>query len=313
MASITPNSPPHTPQSSPKRREYDSIKRTRFFHAWDTREKGVSLREICRQSQINVPHQTGSYWLRQRDIQGSPAIRRTRKQSTRLGRPRKLKIESLQSLLSPTHPSHSLPYPSQIEAEDLSVHPHTLQQNFTKRLGAKRYKKRRTTAISPINKRDRVKYGEIHKNHNITHFWQYVYFTDECYFNSKDLATKQEYELRQPGVRARDLQENAVSPLNVTVHVAAGISYNYKGVFQFYKDPPERRIQGDPIKPRRSRFQSEDQYLTELRAWEALRADTDPIPGGNSMNQLFYTRHVLVHHINHIQSIKKRLNHEIYF
>jgi hypothetical protein len=60
---------------------------------------------------------------------------------------------------------------SQVEAEDLKVSSHTLQQNITKRTGAKRFKKRRTKAISAKNKRARVQYGKNLRKRNITDFW----------------------------------------------------------------------------------------------------------------------------------------------
>jgi hypothetical protein len=93
----------YNPPKRPKKHEFNSLKHTAFFYAWNTRENGTSLRAICRQSEINFPHQTASYWLRQREIQDSPALRRTRKQSTRLGRPYQLVIEKLKSLLDPSH------------------------------------------------------------------------------------------------------------------------------------------------------------------------------------------------------------------
>ena len=51
--------------------------------------------------------------------------------------------------------------------------------------------------MSQKNRADRVKYGEKHQDKTISRFWKYIYFTDEAYFNSRDLASKDEYILRQ--------------------------------------------------------------------------------------------------------------------
>ena len=101
-------SPQRTPPNNPKRHEFDSLKRAAFFFAWDTREKGTSLRSICQRSGINLPHKTASYWIPQREIQGFPALKRTCKLSTRLGDLYRVGTEKLKSLLDPGHPSHYL-------------------------------------------------------------------------------------------------------------------------------------------------------------------------------------------------------------
>jgi hypothetical protein len=73
-----------------------------------------------------------------------------------------------------------------------------LQHNFAVRKRVKRYKKPRIKAMSQKNRADRVKYGEKHQDKTISRFWKYIYFTDEAHFNSRDLASKDEYMLRQP-------------------------------------------------------------------------------------------------------------------
>jgi hypothetical protein len=55
---------------------------------------------------------------------------------------------------------------------------------------------------------------------------------------SVKLQNKAEYELRFPG-QERHLKETKTSGLNVTIHCAAGISYNRKGQLIFYKDLKE--------------------------------------------------------------------------
>ena len=75
---------PTTPPRPIERREANTIKRTRFFEAYDRKSRSDTIKSIALQHDIRP--RTAEYWLRQRRIQGSPAFRRTRKQSTRLGR-----------------------------------------------------------------------------------------------------------------------------------------------------------------------------------------------------------------------------------
>ena len=71
------------------------------------------------------------------------------------------------------------------------------------RKGARRYKKPRIKAMSQKNRVERVQYGRLHQNETITGFWKYIYFTDEAHFNSRDLASKDEYMLRHPDSEER--------------------------------------------------------------------------------------------------------------
>jgi hypothetical protein len=75
----------------------------------------------------------------------------------------------------------------------------------------------------------------------ITGRWRWLYFTDEVHFRSQDLTTSHGYILREAGSTARlsTIQEQRRNPINVTVHVAAGISYNHKGPLIFYNDPTD--------------------------------------------------------------------------
>jgi hypothetical protein len=116
-----------------------------------------------------------------------------------------------------------------------------------------------------------------------------VYFTDEVHFNTQDLATKQEHELIVPGSQARlaNIQEEKKSPLNATVHVRAGVSYNFKGPLRFYNDPAEkvdrRLITNDP-RPRKGKSESNEHYREVLKSWEARQPHVVGIkPKGNSI------------------------------
>ena len=251
----------------PKKQEFDTPTKNRFYNAFDNRQKGESLTKICKQPDINISHQVGSYWLKQREQLGSLSKRRTRKLSSRLGRPNAIENSKLKSLLDPSNPSHNLSYAAQVEAENLNIKPKTLQRNFTKRFNAKRMKKPRSKAIRSPNKNQRIQYGENHKNKQITRFWQWVYFTDEVHFNSAELSISKEYELRQLGSGAQSerlerIQEESESLLKVVLHVAGGISYNHKGPLQFYKDPsePSELKVARRTKPRKSKYETQEHF-----------------------------------------------------
>ena len=125
--STTPHPPstikmtPSTPLNSPKNREYTTTKRVRFFDAWDSKEKAVSVAHICRKLDFGLAPSTARKWLRQRDIQGSPAIRRTRKQSSRLGRPAKVSASDIQRITNQQDPIHEELY--EIQAKTLNGQP----------------------------------------------------------------------------------------------------------------------------------------------------------------------------------------------
>ena len=93
-------SAPTTPNRALKHREADTVKKTRFFTAYNSQTR--PFQALARELQIT--RQTAHNWLKQRRIQGSPAYRRNRKRSTRLGRQPKLENEQIQHLISPSNP-----------------------------------------------------------------------------------------------------------------------------------------------------------------------------------------------------------------
>ena len=189
-------SPPHTPPR-PTRCEADTTKRARFFHALQNKKDGQSFNEICRQKGIEIPPSTGRDWKRQFEQQGEKAIRRTRRQSTRLGQPPKVSEAELTAVFDPQHPLHTAPYKS----FEFDLGSRQLHKRYA-RLNARRFKRATSSALSAKNKRARIDYGRCHRREsgkNLTSFWQYVYFTDEAHFNSKELANAQGYKLHRFG------------------------------------------------------------------------------------------------------------------
>ena len=79
-------------------------------------------------------------------------------------------------------------------------------------------------------------YSKKHKNEILIGFWQFIGFTNKSYFLSVKLQNKAEYKLHFPG-QERLLKETKMTGLNVTVHCAALVTYNFKGKLMFYKDP----------------------------------------------------------------------------
>jgi hypothetical protein len=206
--------------------------------------------------------------------------------------------------------------PNKLKNLNLPCAPRTLQANLSSRRGARHYQKIWSKEISKASKAQHVLYGERHKKETLTGFWQYVYFTDEVHFNSAEHQNKAQYKLRQPGQeRSKRIQEFKTSGLNVTVHVAAGISYNYKGPLIFYKDPKEPGRQPyKPRQPRKSLVQTNAEYQQQVQAWKADQAlSVEVTPKGNAMSQAFYTEHVLPHHIKHIQKIQELKQHKFWF
>ncbi len=216
------NCEPHTPPRAIKRKEYDTLKKTRFFSAFDNKKSEDSLAGICKQPDINVPPSTARTWLRKRQLIGSPAFRRTRKLSSRLGRRFTVSESALDELLDENNPLNDKPYTTQVQQLQLPITPRVLQRNFSKRKGAKRYKMPYTKEISQNNREKRVKYGQEHQK-SVMEFWQYILFTDEAHFSSRDLQNASIYALRQPSTSQRlsRLKETRVSGLDVTLHVAA--------------------------------------------------------------------------------------------
>ncbi len=198
----------------------------------------------------------------------------------------------------------------------IDIAPHTLQLQIMAYKKARRFKKIKTKKISNPNKAARVRYGEAHQNKTITGHWRYVYFTDEVHFDASELSYSAQYELRKPGDIDEDSYQATDTPdWSGKVHVAGGITYDYKGHFGFYKDPlePSEKVV-KPYKPRKSKYEDDNQFAARIADWQKqLPIDTEVLPKGNAMSQQFYADEVLPHHIKFIKEKEKVLRHPIYF
>jgi hypothetical protein len=304
----------------PSRKEYTTPRRSRFFLAYDKAIPATSFASICRRAEIDIPPSTGRRWIKERETIGSPAIRRTRRLSSKLGQPRRISSPILSSLLDPKNPLHSCSYAEQAQQLPIehSVQSKTLQQNLSKRLNARKYKRPRTPGIRLANKPIRVRFGNLHKGKSLDRYWRWIYFTDEVHMNSKELSDRPIYELRTAGSQTRfeNMQETEMSDLNVTLHISAGISYFGKGHFKFYSDPVEPALKRiyKPSKPRQSSVETFEQYQEAVRAFEAAKneakIDTSMRIKGNSMTQLFYTKHILPDIIDRIDYLQAKYQHD---
>lgn len=307
---------PKTPKKERGRQEWDTIKRTRFFDAFDSKSPQVSFNSLCQRPEISIPPATGRYWLKQREKRGSPTFRRTRKLSSRLGRAQKVSESDLDRLIDPNDPIHQAPPSTQIEELNLHCTTRTLRSNLRNRRNAGRYKQSPVAPLSDKNQQLRTQYGVDHCGKTITGWWQYLYFTDEAHFNSVDLAYRTQYETRQSGgASIKHLQPTPKAPINVTLHVAAGVSYNHKGAFTFYHDPQEPSIKlYKPRRPRKSSVETEDEHLKAISNW--LDGGEHPLKvqaQGNSMTQEFYAEHILPLHIKHIKWLEQKYKRQVVF
>ena len=203
--------------------EADTIKRTRFYDAWDHDYNEKSTRQIARD--VQTSEGTARRWLKQRERMGSLAYRSLRKRSTQLGRPSKVTKSMCKMLVDPArNPVRDQLYKVQIEYYGLPVQKRQLQRKLKEYIyGSQRYKcifvKKK---ISDKNKAERVKYAQEHVDKSIEDFWSYIFFTDEAYIDPTSQAVGD--ILRERGTRYNDenIQERG-EKLGVRFHVAVWI------------------------------------------------------------------------------------------
>lgn len=288
-----------------KRHEYDTVTRTHFFDAWDARTPSRGVRHITHLPNVGITTPTGRSWLKLREEIGSKAYRSQRKTSSRLGRPPKVSALDLARLTDQKNPEHELHYVDQAKLLPRKPASSTLQKH-TAAINARRYEKPFVSNVSEKNKPLRVQYGQEYEKETIRGFWEWIWFTDEAHYLSLKLQNKAEYELRIPG-QERGHNVATESGLDVTIHVAAGISYNHKGPLIFYHDPAEpSEKQRKPQKPRRRKAETDEQFAGRLKVHKDEISKIPVPPKGNCMTQEFYAENILPLHIQQIQALEKR-------
>ena len=122
---MAPSTPPGTPASY----EYDTIRRTRFFNAFDSAKIGASVGSIARLPHVNIPPSTARRWLKQREKLGNEAFRRTRRRSSILGRRSMVSASVLDTITNQEDPIHEKSYADQVAELELPCKPRTLQHH----------------------------------------------------------------------------------------------------------------------------------------------------------------------------------------
>ncbi|KAF1813427.1 hypothetical protein P152DRAFT_319002 [Eremomyces bilateralis CBS 781.70] len=91
---------------NPNRFEYNTVRKTRFFDAYNALPKRSSFNNsFCKRDGIEIPPSTGRTWLNiQCKEYGRAAYRKTRKLSTRLGQPSRISDSDIHRLLNPSNP-----------------------------------------------------------------------------------------------------------------------------------------------------------------------------------------------------------------
>ena len=175
---------PRTPPTTTGPGEANTVKKTKFFDAWDARPKGESQRAFC--NRTKYLRTTTQRWLDQRDQLGDIAYRHTRQLSNRLGRPSRVQKKHVKKLLDPKINSvRHEPLEVQIAEFDLRISVRQLRRRFAALTNkAQMYKAAYyKDELAESTERVRVEYGWEHQNHTVSNYWQWVYFTDEFHYD----------------------------------------------------------------------------------------------------------------------------------
>jgi hypothetical protein len=324
-----------TPPKRPKQVEATTIGKTTFFLVWDDRPVGEGRNLFC--DRTGYKRSTTTKWLKQREVLGPEAYRRTRPRSERLGKPSRMSDTEVQALLDPKrNPYYKQRYECMIEKLSLPIQERQLKRRLTQSTNnAQRYK----AATFKDDLSDRVKdlrqeYGKYHETHTVDNYWRWVVLTDEMHI---DPTTEgDDYVLREEGTRY-DL-ENIVprSPTTgIRFHIAGWANWYEKCLeLEFYNDEEldkefehaqeaaEEAVEEDhgprPKKPRRrpktettEQFEQRlAEYHIEFTEWEANSPPQPIVAGkGNSMTQAYYTKRLLPVYIQAIKNLQSKYGH----
>lgn len=251
-------SSPHTPPSKKPIQQADTIKKNCFFHAVDQKGK-KSLKQMCQDEK--VPLNTANKWLFQRKELGTPIA--SRRINKRCGRPIKTIAEKLNEMLNDKkNLVRDQPWDVQIDHFQLNCTSRTLQRACNSRTPkAGQYKMAKVKALSHKNKQLRVEYSRRHQDKTVESFWQYVHFTDKTHIDPNQLYSK--FVLREEGTWYESENLPRMPDMKgVQLHFVASILWHHKSSLLFYNDEhdPPPVITKKPRKPRKLKYQTEDQY-----------------------------------------------------
>ena len=304
---------PSTPIKRTHGEELDTIKKSRFFEAYDEKDPKESMRAFA--TRCSIPRATAQRWLQQRELEGSAAYRRKRKQSIRLGRPSKVSKELCQQLCDPTqNPIRDQHLEAQISHFKVPVKIRQLQRKLREHTNnAQKYQQAYIKKeISKKNREERTDYGERHQHANIEDFWSHVLFTDEAHIDPGSRA--QGRILREQGTRydPENIQERGSKQGN-KLHIAGWINwYEKSSNLIFYNDEEDTTTRPKrPRKPRKTKYQTQEDYDLQVLHWEAsLPHEKEVKTKGNSMTGEYYCENILPHYIGAIEALRESNRYE---
>jgi hypothetical protein len=113
---------PTTPVSKPKRHEYNTLKRTHFFHAFDSKENEQGVGAIAHLPAISIPTSIARRWLQEREVLGEAAFRSQRKAGSTISRPSKESASDLHRLTNQNEPIYEKGWQEQAVSSHKSPH-----------------------------------------------------------------------------------------------------------------------------------------------------------------------------------------------
>jgi hypothetical protein len=202
------------------------------------------------------------------------------------------------------NPVRDAPLEVQQRENAIPLCPRALRYNLSEREDAHVYVAAYSDEISASNKRERVHYGDIHKDETGRDFWDTVYFTDEAHFNPNEdfqqprILRRRGERLKQGNVRAR--KPRKATPL--TIHMYGAVNWYFKSELSFYNDEKDMlKPPKPPPKPRKSKYETPEQYYKRVKDWEATKPPPLEVKSaGHHMTQEYYATHVLPTYIKYI-------------
>ena len=122
-----------------------------------------------------------------------------------------------------------------------------------------------------------------------------MHFTNEAHFDSNQMFEERVLREKSTRYETKNLQ-TMFDMKKIKLHVAASISWHYKGTLQFYNDEHDvLEIQTKkPRKPRRRKAETKNDYRQRINEWEtSLPHDVEIKSKDNSMTQIYYTERLL--------------------
>lgn len=301
MPRARPSTPPHRQTHA----HADSIRKTRFFEAYDRRgDAGQNIQTVT--TSLNIPYSTARRWLSERRQYGDIAYRRRelreikqKEKGTRQGPTYAVTDEQLDTLLSrdrSVNPVRNRRIDVQRIHHQINASKRCLQKSLRTRRRAGIYKAATSKPITNAQGLKRQVYGAEHQYEPIEGFWDGVFFCDEAHFDPGDFHHPT--ILREEGSR--------YSPENIAqkeakqgnqLHFAAWVNWYTKAEkLIFYND--EYRDYCPPKKPPKPRFrptrETRDEYTRRVAEWEAsLPREPEIQKPGNSMRAAYYVKKIL--------------------